>query len=192
MYGQRQDPEGGWHRVFGRQQYAFRFPKMTRLINTFNIELRETEVFVVRLLAEKFEPRVVEVILASKLYLNLSYEDIALGLTRGFSYLLRGYRYVWMLPFKKRHVEIVWYRSQLAQTESLRRIAGKDRQEENFSRFLMLFMKCVESGRADERLGLDPRSCGNGTSAANLVEEVMRLFLGKVASKDMFEALMAL
>lgn len=190
-YGQPQNPEGGWPRVFGRQQNAFRLPNLTRLINTFKIELREAQASDVRALAKAIEPRIVLVILASKFFLDLSSADVALGLTHRCSKLFRGYRYVWLIPFEECHVETVWYRSQLAQTESFKLVAGMDRQQSTFRRLLISFMEDVESGRADERLWLDPRSCGNERSAADLVEEIISLFLEQVASKDVFEALMA-
>lgn len=47
-------------------------------------------------------------------------------------------------------------------------------------------MEDVEAGRADDTLGFDPRSCGNEESAADLVEEVIHLFLCCVDSEDIF------
>lgn len=156
---------------------------MTQLVNTFKIELREAEVCNIRALAKSIEPQVVQIILANKLFSDLSSADIALGLTNRYSNLVRDYRYVWIVPFTELHVETVWYSSQLAQTISFKMVAEEKRQQMEMKNFLMAFMRDVVAGLADETLGLDPRSRGNEESAASLVEEVIILFLGCVEAE---------
>ena len=95
------------------------------------------------------------------------------------------------VSFTEKHVEIIWHRSQLTRTKTFKMVASKDRQEPNFVKFLEYFKEQVEAGRADGTLKLDPRSCGNGRSAINLVEEVIEIFPSYVDSKDRLEALMA-
>ncbi|KAF6225726.1 hypothetical protein HO133_009727 [Letharia lupina] len=164
--------------------------KVTQLVNTFKIELREAEASGIRALAKSIELQVVLIILANKLFSDLSSADIALGLTNRYSHLVRGYRYVWMFPFTEMHVELVWNRSQVAQTEPFKVLAEKNGQQMSVRRFLMAFMRDVVAGRADKTLVLDPRSCGNERSAANLVEDVIGLFMSCVDSKDILGALM--
>lgn len=137
------------------------------------------------------EPDIVIDILTFKLFSGLSSLDIALGLTNRYSKSVRGYRYVWMFPFTSMHVELVWARSQSPQTEIFKCIARGDRQQPPLRNFLTAFMEEVEAGRADETLRIDPRSCGNERSAANLVEEVINLFSSRVDSKDILERCMA-
>ena len=160
----------------------------TQIINTFKIELREAEVCNVLALAKRIAPDIVLVIRATKLYSNLSSLDIAHGLTNRCSKLVRGYRYVWMCPFTEMQVENIWNRSRLAKTKTSNYIGGKTRQLPTFLDLLEAFKRDVIAGRADEALRLDPRSCGNETSAANLVEEVVHLFLCSVASNTILEA----
>lgn len=59
-------------------------------------------------------------------------------------------------------------------------VSRRDWQNPSFRRSLGLFEEQVEAGRADETLTLDPRSYGNETSAGNLVEEIIRIFLSHV------------
>ena len=100
------DPEGGWDRYFVKQRYASTPVESTQLVNTFNSDLAEAEFHRIRQLAKRIEPKVVQIILATKLHSELSSVDIALGLTNIFSILARGLRYVWMFPFTQLHVEI--------------------------------------------------------------------------------------
>ncbi len=162
-------------------------PEITQIINTFKIELREAEVCIVRAIAKRVGPDIVLDILCTKLSTDLSFLDIACGLTNRYSNLVRGYRYVWMCPFTETQVETIWNRSQLAKTKTWNYIAGKTKGLP-MPDFLKAFKRDVRAARADEALRLDPRCCGNETSAANLVEEVVHLFLCCVASKTILEA----
>ena len=190
MYGQPLEPEGGWSRVFERLQYTSRLAEVTKLVNAFKIELREAEAYRVRNLAKKIEPHIVTIILTNKLFSDLSSADIALGLTNRYSRLVQGQRYVWVFPFTEMHVELIWHRSQLDRFEFFEKVARYNKQGRWLRRLLMTFMKRVEAGRADETSGLDPRSCGNEESAANLVEEVIHSFLSFVDSKHILQGVM--
>ena len=181
----------GWYRDFKRHRYTSRLPEIQQLVNNFNIELREAEIREVLALAKTMEPDIVIDILTIKLFSDLSSLDIALGLTNRYSQSVRDYRYVWMFPFTNIHVEFVWARSQSPQTEIFKCIARGNRQQPRLRKFLTAFMEEVEAGRADETLRIDPRSCGNEGSAANLVEEVIHLFSSCVDSKDILERCMA-
>lgn len=100
------DPEGGWDLYFVKQRYASRLVESTQIVNNFKYELAEAEFHRIRQLAKRIEPKVVQIILATKLHSDLSSVDIALGLTNLYSILARGLRYVWMFPFTELHVEI--------------------------------------------------------------------------------------
>ena len=162
---------------------------MIQLVNTFKIELREAEVLSVRQFAEAMEPEVVEITLISKLFSDFSSRDIALGLTHRYSRFGQNHicRYVWMLPFRKYHVEYIWDISQLAQNEHLKVTAGTTGQQRE--ELLTAFSKDVIAGRANKTLAFDPRSYGNEPSAASLPEEVLRLFLSRADGQYLFEAM---
>lgn len=79
MHGRNSlNPEGGWNRFFEKLRYASRLSASTQLVNAFNFDLGAAEFHRVRLTAERIEPKVVHVILATKLFTDLSSEDIAL------------------------------------------------------------------------------------------------------------------
>ena len=159
---------------------------MTQLVNTFNIELREAEVCGIRDLAKGMELEVVKIILTSKVFWDFSSRDIALGLTHRYSRLVRGCRYVWMFPFTEEQVEIVWCRSQMTQNEPFMVTVYTTTQERE--ELQKAFLRDVKAGRADKTLDFDPRSCGNEKSAADLPEEVLRLFNSRTVGKEILEA----
>lgn len=99
------DPEGGWNRHVDKQMYDSGRFASSQIVSTFKLDLRDAEVHYIRLAAKRIEPRIVQIVLATKLFSNLSSIDIALGLTSLYSILAKG-RYVWMFPFTEKHVEI--------------------------------------------------------------------------------------
>ena len=177
---------------FAKHWYPSESPKVRHLVNRFNIELREAEICSIRAIAKNIEQAVVLLILTNKIFTNLSFADIALGLTHDYSTLARGCRFVWAYPFTGKHVETVWDQSRRAHNNDLfKEIAGQERQEESLQRLLKDFMEKVVAGRADKEGRLDPRCFGKEKSAANLVDEVLLVFLRRVNSQSMLAALMA-
>ena len=146
------------------------------------MDLRQAEILGVRQYAEAIELEVVKIILTCKIFSQYSSRGIALGLTHRYSRLIHSCRYVWMFPFTENHVQSIWCVSQLAQSEDFKETAsttGQQREE-----LLTDFSGDVLAGSADKTLGFDPRSYGNGKSAVNLPDEVLRLFFCRAHSKD--------
>ena len=162
---------------------------MIQLVNTFKIELREAEVFAVRQFAEAMEPEVVEITLISKLFSDFSSRDIALALTHRYSGfgLNHSCRYVWIFPFTEDHVEIIWLVSQMAHNKHFKVTKGTTRQQRE--ELIAAFSRDVLAGRADKTLAVDPRCYGNEKSAANLPEEILRLFASRADGQHTFRGL---
>ena len=172
--GQALCPQRVWDRSFETQQSDSESPNVTQLANAFRFELREAEICRVRPIAKTVLNKVVTLVLASKLFSDLSSEDIALGLTKAYSVLFRGYRYVWMSPFTKKHVEIILHRSQQAQTKLFKEMKEVERGDPDLREYQEAFLTAVEAGRAD--LGLEARCYGGEKSSADFVQEIMDLF----------------
>lgn len=182
--GQPLDPE---YRAFERERHAFKRPEVTQLVNPFQIEFREAEASDIRLFAKMIEPIIVRCILVTKLFSDLSSIDIALGINYRLFNSVGVVRFAWQSLFTESHVETIWYHSKLAQTESFKMMARRNRHARELRGYLCAYKTDLAAGRADETWGPDPRCFGNERSAADLVEEIIYQFLSCVDGKNILE-----
>ena len=144
-------------------------------VNTFRIELREAEAWSVRAQAKTLVDVIVNNVLISKIFWNLSNKDIALGLTAFCAKAVEGYTYVWSFPFTETQVETIFGHYLKDHPKYIKKLARMNEKDSAFIQYRDMWADRVKRARADRYMGVDPRSYGNVDSAASLVEEIMLL-----------------